>query len=117
MEACFTSLLINGEMVDLTNNIGSRGIIFCDETLSTEVVTFIGNNSYALLFEPFSPITGFRLALSFRSSSADCNGLLAYIGNISLPDYLALELVDGAVSHFLWLSAKPPIIPLGATVI
>ena len=105
MEACFTSLIINGDMVDLTDNIDSRGIIFCDEIVLTEVTTFTGNNSYALLFESFSPITDFHLTLSFRSTRADCYGLLAYIGNISLPEYLALELIGGVVSHLLF--AKP----------
>ena len=88
-------------MVDLTNNIANHGIISCDEIVLTEVATFTGNNSYALLFESFSPINDFHLTLSFRSARADCNGLLAYFGNSSRPDYLAMELVEGAVSHLL----------------
>jgi len=86
-------------MVNLTNNIASRGIIFCDEIVLIEVATFTGNNSYALLFESFSPIADFHLTLSFRSTRTDCNGLLTYIGNVSLPEYLALELFNGAVSN------------------
>lgn len=101
MEACISSLHINNDEVDLNVNADSSGIVDCRDVLLDEIVAFAGNNSYAKLFESFSPITDFQLKMSFRSSiqaKADCNGLFVYIGNIDFYDYLALYLDSGKVS-------------------
>lgn len=87
--------------MDLDINVGNSGVVACNGILLDEVVTFSGNNSYAILFESFSPITDFRLMLSFRNSirnKADCNGLFIYIGSADVSDYLALNLDRGRVS-------------------
>lgn len=101
VEACVSSLYINSEGVDLNINTDSSGIVACSEVLLDEVVTFTGNNSYAELFESFSPITDFQLKLSFRNSiksKVDCNGLFVYIGSSNFSDHLALYLDSGRVS-------------------
>ena len=101
VEACISSLTINIETVDLNINVGNTGVVACTGILLDEVVTFSGNNSYAQLFESFSPIMDFQLKLSFRNSirnKADCNGLFIYIGSADLSDFLALNLDRGRVS-------------------
>lgn len=101
MEACVSSLYINNDEVDLNVTTDSSGIVECSDVLLDEIVTFTGNNSYAKLFESFSPITDFQLKLSFRSpvkNRIDCNGLLVYIGSMNFPDHLALYLDSRRVS-------------------
>ena len=101
MEACISSLHINNEEVNLNVNTDNSGIVDCSDVLINEVVTFTGNNSYAKLLESFSPITDFRLTLSFRNSienKVDCKGLLVYIGSSDFFDHLTLNLDSGRVS-------------------
>ena len=101
MEACISSLHINTEEVNFNLNTDNSGIVDCSEVLINEVVTFTGNNSYAILLESFSPITDFQLTLSFCSSienRVDCNGLLVYIGSSDYFDHLTLNLDGGRVS-------------------
>jgi len=101
VEGCIGSLSINNEEVDLNINENNSGIIACDDILLDEVATFTGNNSYARLFDSFSPIRDFQLILSFRSSvksRIDCNGLLVYIGSTNFTDHLTLNLDSGRVS-------------------
>ena len=87
--------------MDLNANVDNSGIAACSSVFSNEVVTFSGINSYATLFEVFSPIVDFQLKFSFRNlirNKVDCNGLFVYIGSTDLADYLALNLDSGRVS-------------------
>ena len=101
MEACIKSLYINNEPVDLNVNTNNSGIVECNDVLLDDVATFTGNNSYAKLVESFSPITDFRLTMSFRNTirnKVDCKGLLVYIGSSNYVDHLMLNLDSGRVS-------------------